>query len=148
MSFPVKIRNARESDRPWIMATWLDANRRSPLSNYLTNTVYFGEHRKLITRILSCSVNLVAAWDKNNDQLFGWVCGDRIGNELIVHFIYTKQKFRRFGIAKKLMNELGYKEGETIVATHITYIYVETGIPRRIKIINNPYIAHRIANEA
>lgn len=147
-NFPINIRDARESDRAWIMSTWLDANRRSPLANYLSNTVYFGEHRKYIEKLIASSINYVAAWDKDDDQLFGWICGDRIDDAFVVHFLYTKQKFRRLGIAQKLLCALGYIPGEPIIATHVTYIYTDTGLSKRKNIVNNPYVAQRVVYEA
>lgn len=52
------------------------------------------------------------------DQIFGWICID--GNRL--HYVYVKNRFRRMGIAKKLLTTPKKHYKATLYTKYLKYL--------------------------
>jgi len=117
---PVRIRKADEGDISFIYSSWLKSyaaqNKDQPKI-----TVY-KMHREVVSRLLEDGITLVACMEDNPDQVLGWLCAQRIPKFLILHYCYVKAPFRRFGLARSLVDAFEYRSGEPVALSHKGYV--------------------------
>lgn len=76
----------------------------------------------------------------SQDEIAGWLCWERNGGELVVHFAYTQKLYRKMGVARELLKHAGWAPGEELTATHITHVYTDwTDVRVKYRISNDPY---------
>jgi len=117
---PIRVRQADEGDASLIYSSWLKSyaaqNKDQP------KLTIYEMHREIVSRLLESSITLVACMENDPDQVLAWLCAQRIPKFLIVHYCYTKAPFRKFGLARTLLNAFDYQKGEPIVISHKGYI--------------------------
>lgn len=143
---PIVTRWADESDRALIIDSWRRSAFKGPWAGMMPASLFKREQTRLANRLFDRYRPLIACWDEDHDQIYGWICGsaDRPG-ETVVHYCYTKHAFRRAGIARRLLADLGHEPRDLILATHITYVYTNKLIPEDLLVVNDPFLAHRMA---
>jgi hypothetical protein len=98
-------RDALPSDIPFIYSTWLKSIRYdSALGKACRNSVFFDTYKLVIDRILrdpNTIVRVITAEDAPG-TIFSYVVRDA----KILHFAYTKEDFRRFGLVRRLVGGL------------------------------------------
>lgn len=78
-------------------------------------------HHKLLETLLSRGSVAILCYDDDEDTILSWACVEMFDNSLILHYVYTKQPFRRMGLAKKLLKKLmDAEEPEHTFYTHKT----------------------------
>lgn len=138
-SVPIRIRPATEIDVPFIFNSWLKSYRGDNFAKGITTTIYFNEHHKVIEELLKTCTVLIAANHDNPQDIFGYVCAERIDGVFVIHFAYTKQTYRRLGVIKALFNELGHDFTTAALFTHQTKYSDRLGPGRNL--VYSPYIA-------
>lgn len=117
---PVRVRKADDGDISFIYSSWLKSyaaqNKDQPKI-----TVY-KMHRKVVQRLLEDGITLVACMEDDPDQVLGWLCAQRIPKFLVVHYCYVKAPYRRFGLARALIDAFEYRPGEPVAVSHKGYI--------------------------
>lgn len=100
------IRAALPSDHNFILATWLKSYRELG-TNYPVpeREIYFKEHQEKIKEALKNGKCLIASTD-DLDQICGFICY----TDDVVHYIFVKVVFRRFGIANALLDAVSVKQ--------------------------------------
>lgn len=58
----------------------------------------------LITALLKRSSVFVAVSPEDDTQLLGWVCFERRGRVVILHFVHVKHVFRKRGLCRALLS--------------------------------------------
>jgi GNAT superfamily N-acetyltransferase len=94
------IRKAEDGDAPFILNSWLLSGRR----HYKTwpFECYFKEAEPRFKATLENHEVLVVCNDEQPAQIFAWACFDSRFH--LVHFVYTKKRWRGMGLAKMLLN--------------------------------------------
>ncbi|NIV38901.1 MAG: GNAT family N-acetyltransferase [Anaerolineae bacterium] len=115
-----------EQHEAFLFNSWLESYRSSDSARNVATDIYMGHHHRLIESLLEDSDNLTAvAVDLDDpDQYYGWAMGTHRGPALVLHYVYVKSSFRRFGLARLLVEHLAWRrEGETHIffATHQTH---------------------------
>ncbi len=103
---PLLLRTIEAGDVHFVLKSWLKSYRNSCFATEIPNEVYFRSHRALILRLLDDrSVTMMAVNAEDEDQILGFVCYSPgvISECLVLHFIYVKSPFRRFGIGHRLL---------------------------------------------
>ena len=103
----VGIREATVDDRPFVMDSWLMSFRFSHFSGPISTKRYRKVYNEEIGELkLRAGAWVRVAYNRENpDQIFGFVCFERGHKEPVIHYIYTKQAFRKRGIAKLLLRD-------------------------------------------
>lgn len=96
---PVTLRPAAESDRLYILNSWVKSYGDSPWAQSMPKSVYRDGHSRLVEALYPRCRVLVACDPEVRDTILGWCAteGDT------VHYCYTRAAVRRRGIAKKLL---------------------------------------------
>ncbi len=97
MTTPIKVREALESDLPFIFSSWYKAHR--PYQKHVANSEYADGHNARMRALVRRSSVLVAHSSEYPDEILSYAVieGDT------VHFVYTKSSYRRMGIASGLV---------------------------------------------
>lgn len=117
---PIRIRPAAESDVAFIFSSWLKSYRSSRFAQGITNTVFFGEHHKVIEELLKTSTVLIACNKNDSTDIYGYICAEIISNVFVVHYMYIKHTYRLFGLAKVMMAQFGHSKDNAGMCTHLT----------------------------
>lgn len=134
----IRLRPATESDVAFIFNSWLRCFRYSSFAS-MSNPVYFQAHHKVIEAILKRSQVIVACDDKDVSHIFSYGVAEQIDGQLVVHFIYTKDKYRKLGIGLTVLEALGYKPGSTYLYTHKTH--QAERLEKKHGLVYHPYLA-------
>jgi len=117
---PVRIRKADEGDVSFIYSSWLKSyaaqNKDQP------KFLVYDMHREVVSMLLQDSVTIVACMNNDNSHILGWLCAQRTPKFLIAHYCYIKEPFRKFGIARSMLDTFDYNGKEPIVISHKGYI--------------------------
>lgn len=132
MSSDIKVRDYRSSDLHFIKSSWLKSYRALgyPTKN-ISGEVFWTYHSNVIDKILSNPmVRVLIACDSSDDeQILGYLIADCIrmpdkdNQDVVFHYVLTKREFQKMGIAKKMLDELGVKEGDRITYTHLSRLW-------------------------
>lgn len=98
----VIIREAKESDFPFIYSTWLKGLRFGNDSfAMMEQGSYFKNYHRYLEHVLNLpsTIIMVAALQEDPDTILGYSV---LGNNGTIHYVHVKQAFRKFGIAKQL----------------------------------------------
>jgi hypothetical protein len=128
------IRNAVGDDLPFIYATWARSYRYdSPLGRSCRNSIFFPNFNKVIDWIMNQDdTRIVVASDPNDSKV---IYGYLVHQPDVVHYVFTKEIFCNFGIAKSLFNYVGgatYCSHKTLMSKDI--------LDKHPEIIYNPFL--------
>ncbi len=138
-ALPIEIRRAKRSDIPFITSSWLKSNRHGYMVRSVPNNIYYYNHHKILEELLPRSVVLVACNAEDPDQILGWMCAEVVDTAMVIHYVYVKQSFRKFGIAKRIVNLMKTTEDPpAVMATHSNPEVRD--LLKEKNIIYNPYI--------
>jgi len=139
MTLPVELRRARKSDIPFITSSWLKSHRYGYSSQSVPNTVYYHQHHKILEEVIPRSVVLVACNHEDPDQILGWMCAEVVDTAMVIHYVYVKKSFRKFGLAKRLVQTMAEVEDPpAFMCTHSNREVRD--IVEKKEIIYNPYL--------
>ena len=135
------IRSAEESDIPFIYSSFLNCIKYdSAVGLSVRKGIFFENYRTVIDSILrneNCNV-LIACKPDETKVIFSFL----VFEPTIIHFVFVKESFRNFGIAKALFNQafLDYKGDVTI--THRTQ-FIESLLRNHAQLVYNPFVLYR-----
>ena len=134
--FDVTLREFEESDRNFILNSWLKSYRNSDASKKIPNDVYYHFHAKLIEKYIAESTVVMAVNPDNPIQIFGYAVVNREDNT--IHYVYTKHTYRKLGIAKRLIEVLLPDLGESPTCCTATN-YAWRQYQQKYSLYYNPY---------
>ena len=114
-------RAAGVEDIAFLTNSWLESYRHAPSVRGVPNKVYYYYHHKLLEELLTRCTVLICCYPDNPNQILGYVCAELYDTALVIHYVYVKKTFRKFGIAKSLVNHLLETEKPpSVLFTHKT----------------------------
>jgi hypothetical protein len=139
-SLPISIRPAAEADIPFIFSSWLKSYRSSRFAQGITNTVFFGEHHKVLEQLFKTANVLIICDQKNSTDIYGYICAEIIDNIFVVHYMYIKHTYRLFGLAKIMMEQFNHSKDSTGICTHLTRVGEK--VAAKYNLVYSPYLAY------
>lgn len=98
----LELRAMREEDRNYVLSSWLRSYGEAPEFRSVKRSVYFALYEPLVKDLLSRSTVAVATMPEAPDVVLGWMAVE--GDTL--HYVLTKPRWRRLGIASFLLADL------------------------------------------
>lgn len=138
--FPVALRDATESDAPYVFATWLKSQRRQGDRAEMRNRVYFENEKRRVGGLLARSVVTMAVNPADATHIYGYLCRSVLSDDLaLVHFLFVKPAYRKLGVARILMAHAFPKLGrEEIAITTVSPDVVR--LKAKWRLVYNPYL--------
>lgn len=134
MTAPIlSIREATEADLRFVRASWFESYRNGGYAPQVAFPTYREGQHQIIERCLKLGRTFVAFVTSVPDEVCSWVC---VQAPSLLHFAYTKQAYRRMGIAKQLLTEAA-RSGALQEHTHDTR--VGRSLAAKIGTKHNPY---------
>jgi hypothetical protein len=134
-----KIREPNKLDINFIYATWLKSYRYgSLLGKSCRNLIFFDNYSRVIDGILSSETTKISVAYKPDDPdlIFGYSVQQPPD---IIHFVFTKQAFTGYGIAKALIYPLEQPSDKPVYYTHATH-FITSFVASRPNFIYNPFL--------
>lgn len=100
------VRAAVEADLPLILNSWLKRYRSAIHPRLVTDRVYYESQHAVIRKIFdNPALKVVVACDpEDTNHVYGYaVAEDLAPGWVMIHWVYTKGAFRKFGVAKHLL---------------------------------------------
>lgn len=141
---PIRIREAIQPDIPFVYSSWLHQHSHSAFASGVSKSTFFSNHRRIIDKLIQKTDIYVACDAADTSVMYGFICGE-VHEWPLVHYIYVKKNFRGYGIARLLLEQLGWSPEKEVVSSHFF-----AAKPLRIagkKVLYNPYILHNIQIE-
>lgn len=115
--FPLIFRPCEAGDYGFILNAWMRSYRDQMRT--MRNDTYFMGQQNLISELAKRRQVVVGCDGDTPEWIAGFICGVPLeDNRLVVDYIYVKQAYRDRGIARGLLQSLGWMHGQEIVATH------------------------------
>lgn len=136
----VRLRPATEADVPFIFNSWLRCYRHSQNTRGAENPVYFAQHHKVLEGLCKQAEIIVACNSEDISQIYGYVCHEKVDDVPVMHFIYVKEIYRKFGVSNLLLETLNISKDTPFFYTHRTFI--SESLEKKFRMIYNPYLAY------
>ena len=134
----IRLRTANDEDLPFIFSSWLKSYRSSHFAKKITNTIYFGDHHKVIEHLLKNSIVMISCNEEDPSQIYGYAVGSQVDGIFILHFIYVKHTFRNMGIGSMLLDSYGFDKENASLYTHHTD--VAERLSAKYNFVYHPYL--------
>jgi len=99
---PVLIRPAQDTDRSYILKSWLLSWRKEEVNKHYTNAEYFAKTHLVFSTLLDHAKVVVLCTEQLNDQILGFAVYD----EDRLYWLQIKQIFQHLGLGKRLLAEV------------------------------------------
>lgn len=137
----IGVRRMLPRDLPYVASTWRNSywSEGPHKKHVLQKPVYKNYQSDIQERLLTDFTCFVVYDPETPENLLGWICGDRIQNGVLVHYVYVTKKFRLLGIGAQMLKLFHYDPArESIVATHWTNVLYQ--VRDRYPVLYNPYL--------
>lgn len=121
-SLPILVRPSEHGDENYIRSSWLRSNESSPVARTFGRKAYYSGHHQLVCRLLARHPVRVACSVDAPDTIVGWAC---VEPPSVVHYVFVREEFRRYGVARRLLADLP----ERVTYTHRTDVCKALPIP-------------------
>lgn len=136
----VRLRPATEGDVPFIFNSWLRCYRHSQNTRGCENPVYFAQHHKLLEGLCKQSEVIIACNVEDVTQIYGYIAHEKVEDVDVVHFLYIKEIYRKFGVANMLLDAVKITKSTPVFYTHRTFI--SESLEKKFTMIYNPYLSY------
>lgn len=133
----LSIRPATEDDLRFVRASWFESFRHGGYAPQVAFPTYRAGQSFVIERCLKKGLCFVAFATEVPDEVVSWVSVE----ENMLHYVYTKQVYRRLGTALALV-EHAFKKAKTTPAEHTHDTKVGRSFAARIGTKLNPYLLY------
>lgn len=139
-----KIRPVLGDDIPFIYSTFLRSYRNdSAIGLSVKKSVFYSEYQTILDHTITqeTTITLIACSPEDHSVIFGYIIADPTNNYL--HYCYTKDAFRKLGIAKALYSQIFSAGAVSPTITHKTHSVKE--LSQRFNY--NPFVLYRKINQ-
>lgn len=112
-----EIRDARNDELDFILHSQKMSMRNSSEWREKSNAAAFGHLNPFVNAQVARMAVLVAARGR---EILGWLSFEVEGDELVLGYVYVKDKFRRQGVARELLLAAIDAARDTAVAVYVT----------------------------
>lgn len=146
---PIALSAFTKSDLPLLYATWLESYRDAKISRCIRKNVYFSYLRLKIDELLrNPGLEVTKAHlAQDPDCIFGWSVSyyNCDTQTLILHYVFTKFKYRNLGIGNRLVKEAKRdKPAEIFYYTHRNnadnYLFTIPWLEQSHQMTYNPFL--------
>lgn len=121
---PLLMRQATETDLPFVYDNWRKSYRDSDFGYTLTGDVYFELQKAKMQSAIETSRVHIACLPADHDHLLGFVVHNKRPDDLtVVHYLYVKWQYRNAGVAKRMLAYI--KPSVPVVWTDITEKFLD-----------------------
>lgn len=128
---------AEAHEMPFVFASWARSYRAAPANMRMPSRAYYDWQRDVIDRCLARGASVLLARDSERPvYLYGFLCAERVGPDLVAHYCYVKRDWRGRGVARSLLAEAVERWGDgarDFVQSHDADVQVDTDAAERAR---------------
>jgi len=104
----VEIRPFKDTDRNFILNSWLLSCRGSPMFKECPDRIFYPKLTRIVQHLLDTKQVAVLCAKSDIDQITAWICFERIEEPALntVYFAFTKKPYRELGAQTFLFGQL------------------------------------------
>lgn len=138
----VTLRPLTNNDLPMILSAWLrGAYHLCPAFRDMPKSLFYGIHEPNVKRIISLSDTLIACDPEDPSHILGFITFRDYKHFTVVHWLYVKQQFRGFKLARHLLSQTKAHERFTFTS-HETIESQKFFNKLKIKNFHVPHFRH------
>jgi GNAT superfamily N-acetyltransferase len=120
LDLPVIVTGCGATQIPFIFHSWIRVLQMESQYKRLDKNWFNCSQHALIENLIQSPTShcLIAAYENDPDTILGYIVG--WPTERVLHFIYVKEKFRKLGIATRLMEEMFTAPERSVEVTETT----------------------------
>lgn len=109
---PFALRSATSLDFAMIASSWMKNYQTSRAAQAVDPAIYSEHQGRLVDRLVREFTPLLAVNEAKPEEIHGWICGAggwlRDGGSPwpVIHYLYVKRSYRKFGIGRTLADAL------------------------------------------
>ena len=144
MASAAVVRKPVPSDVEYLLKTWGREHRRA-LPRALPDRLFYPEFQKIMYSLVSRTDARVICAAEDPNYIIGFVIGEvhADAQTAVIHFAYVRSPFRRAGFTRAALEDMGWRPGYEIVASHWSD-YVARFDLKALNIVYNPYILYSV----
>lgn len=123
------LRQSNINDIPFIFDSWHKSCRKNPCMAWIPSHIYYSDYSDYIRFILNNEkISIIVSCNYSDpSSIYGWYASCKSDPD-IVHYIYTKELFRRVGISRGLLfARKEFTNYSYLKITHWSLIYASRG---------------------
>lgn len=131
------VRKAEPGDINLIISSWANVCRRMTNFRYMRNEVFKSAHARLTELIPT--MNVYVAYDPQQpDVIYGWMATEGP----VLHMVWVKMIFRRFGVGTALFEKM-LSQYKQVIYTNHTKSLTEFGLTKKWRLSEyNPFLIY------
>lgn len=136
-----KIRYGTLDDLPFIANSWLRSYRNNCRYLWLVpSQIYYKEQHTVIENLLTSKgiTVLIACNPEDDSHIFGYCVAQILDENLCIHWVYSKQDLRKFGLIKGLLEKLRPQQFVNRFYSHRTTQAIDN-VAEKYQFKFNPY---------
>lgn len=111
----VALRGPEKSDLAFIRSSWLSSYRDGLAVRGVPHKIYYGRHEVVVRELLKRAYVMVLCLKNDPDYIAGWAVLEKTSGGIILHYVYVRGKYRRTGMARKLIELILEQEKPGVV---------------------------------
>ena len=102
------LRPLNDGDVSFVFSSFLKSCREAPAFQEIPNHIYFAKmHERMEATLDGPQTFTIVACDPSEpDVVFGYIVGELVRDDLVIHYTYVKHALRGFGLGKAMEGEL------------------------------------------
>ena len=132
------LRDAASEDLNFIFNSYLKSYHDNAPVKFVAPTLYYKHQSKELEFLIRHAKCAIACFPEDGSEIISWVLYEYFADNLILHYVYTKQPSRRLGIAKDIITTL-LGPRKLIIATHAPDEFTRLRKKLPVKTIYDPY---------
>jgi hypothetical protein len=113
----VTFRDLAPDEFQLVLDSWSKSYRSSDWAGTVPNHMWHAVVRETIAGLIGRGAKILAA--ACGDSVWGWVCYERKGDDVVLHYVYVKDPFREGGLGFALTGAL-FPDAKRVFYTHRT----------------------------
>ena len=120
MKFKADFRKGNPEDHALILSSWLNgAYNHCSAFRDMPKSLFYGLHHVTCKRLLACSDTLLCVDAEDPHHVLGYLVYVNYKNFSVIHWVYVKQVFRKFGMGVELLKRANLHK--PILTSHETF---------------------------
>jgi GNAT superfamily N-acetyltransferase len=119
----------KTTERNFVIRSWIRAARMTSEGMRMSRERWFSSQHDIISDILDRGATVLVARDEEEPAfLHGFLVAERIGGDVVVHWVFVKSDSRKYGVAQALFDEamVRLSDGATrLVHSHDPRVLIE-----------------------
>lgn len=142
----LRIRDTTDKDKNFILKSWMKNYKKSLVASQIHPDIFYKNYQDAIENCLATATTMILCDKEDPNFIYAFMVLDELNEANILHFLYVRDDFRNFKLAKQIYNQ--FLKDKTLFFTHQTRTMSKEGkwlntsqeLADRFGAIYNPFL--------